>query len=1083
MALSALVQNLIQQKKISSLLSAPMSGSALTLLLAACGGGGGGSSGAAVSGVSGGASSGAASNAATLSGNVVKGPLTGALVFVDTDGDGQLDDNEYSTSTGPGGAYTLSIPGGIPAGANIVVLTRGAKDESSGETLPADIILSAPTNATVITPLTTLMVEADLTADELAEVLGVDLGGVSLTDYNPFDASNSASDAAKKLEAAAVLVTKVVSEIGTAQQASSNGTTTTATALKAGVQAVAEFIKEKSAAGETFDTAEFGSVDTLNTLVTKSNTKLVALDADAVIDATAFAQQFDAATKATENATFDAAIKAADDLLSEATKALLAEVNEGERAYNVVLLEAGAENALAPVLAFEYLVARLEDLDLTVEDGVFTANAAGTLVTVTWDGIDGKIDMSGEGLAVAADGTLSGNVDAITVTLPGIEGPVVRIETDITLARAKEVLIGLYLDETTYEDYSWLEDGIVTILVENATQLGAILENVMFTGADKYMFGTPYDDMLFFQESSLESGVQPGSTTVAGGGGADLFALGLDGPYDNIGNVIITDFNVTDDIIDLTWSGLSEDRIVASEFSEDGTTGVRLLFDMDGDGILQDDERARGSLTLEGVALASWNANKAAAVLDSGIKTVPYDWANVGSITFPAGEGYDAWTQGANQVVGMNYIFGPKGDFRVSADGTTLTIDIVSRDNAATVIGNIVIDGRGIVLDADNNAVSGFAELLTLNRISATGTEKLITLEQKDLLDGVLEWIDLSTQYHELAYRVYQAGWRTWEDRLGDQDYEAARTFFQKNPDIFSDLTDGDPQAYFIDILRERYWEEDDLWSRAPEIHDARQVVTGVLDDQDGFEFNGVSWGADDMAFGFTFYDSPLDDIVEVSSFGVDRLDLSGGGRDVISVDGFYIRSVYMNGGVYENEDGSSVYIWDSKDLVPDNYIDRDEIVAFNFSDDTKQGDLVSFVDRDEFGENRFYYGLQQTAGSGNGSESEVAVTDIQLSYGDYDADGQSDDILMTIENATTFVSFDDVDYWRSVEETYEIAFINPVGLGDISTTQGQAAAEDLIKKHLIVAFEDKDGDETLESLVTLYDYENGLSSYSPEIV
>jgi hypothetical protein len=103
----------------------------------------------------------------------------------------------------------------------------------------------------------------------------------------------------------------------------------------------------------------------------------------------------------------------------------------------------------------------------------------------------------------------------------------------------------------------------------------------------------------------------------------------------------------------------------------------------------------------------------------------------------------------------------------VSADGKTLTIDIVSRDNAATVIGNIVIDGRGIVLDADNNAVSGFSDLLTLNRISGTGTEKLITLEQKDLLNGVLEWIDLSTQYHELAYRAYQAGWRTWEDRLG----------------------------------------------------------------------------------------------------------------------------------------------------------------------------------------------------------------------------------------------------------------------------------------------------------------------------
>jgi hypothetical protein len=307
--------------------------------------------------------------------------------------------------------------------------------------------------------------------------------------------------------------------------------------------------------------------------------------------------------------------------------------------------------------------------------------------------------------------------------------------------------------------------------------------------------------------------------------------------------------------------------------------------------------------------------------------------------------------------------------------------------------------------------------------------------------------------------------------------------FFQKNPDIFSDLTDGDPQAYFIDIQRERYWEEDDLWSRAPEIHDARSVITGVEDTEEGFVFNGVSWGADDMAFGFTFYDSPLDDVVQVSSFGTDRVDLSSGGHDVVSVDNFYMRSVYMNGGVYENEDGSSVYIWDSKDLVPDNYVDRDEIVSFNFDDDPEEGDWVSFVSRDDFDATNWYYALQQTSGNGNGNGSQVAVTDIQLSYGDYDADGQSDDILMTIENATTWVTFDDVDYWRSVEETYEIAFINPVGLGDISTTQGQAAAEDLIKKHLIVAFEDKDGDETVESVVTLYDYENGLSSYSPEIV
>lgn len=1080
MRFSAIVHELIRQKKISSVFSAPMTGSALTLLLAACGGGGG-SGAASGNAVSGGSSSGSSGSGATLSGNVVKGPLTGALVFVDTDGDGQLDDNEFSTTTGPGGAYTLNVPGGLPAGANIVVLTRGAKDESSGETLPADVILSAPANATVITPLTTLMVEADMTADELARVLGVDLGGASLTDYNPFDPANATSDVAKKLEAAAVLVTKTVSEIGSAQAAASNGTTTTATSLKAGVQAVAEFLKEKATAGQTFDTAEFGDASTLNTLVSKSATKIAALDSDAVIDQTLFNQQFDVAATATANAAFDANIKAADSLLSEATKALLAEINEGERAFNVVLLEPGAENALAPVLAFEYLVNRLEELGLTVEDGVFEANTAGTLVTVSWAGIDGKIEMAGTGLAVANDGSLAGDVSTISVSLPGIDGPVVRIETDITLARAKEVLVGLYLDETSYVNFSWLEDGIVSILVENATPLGAILENVMFTGADKYLFGTPYDDLFFFAESPLESDTQPGSSTVAGGGGADQFAIGLDGPNEYIGNVIITDFNVTNDVIDLSWAGISGDRIIASNFERDGTTGVRLQFDMDGDGILQADEVRRGAVTLEGVSLNEWNAAKSEAVLDSAFTTTTYDWSGVAPEIFPAGDGFDELVLGSDEAVGMNYIFGPKGAHRVSADGKILTIDIVSRSDPSDVIGTLTAEGRGIVLDANNRAVSGFVEKLSLNRIAETGAVPLIQLEQTDLLDGFLDWIQTSTEYHELAYRAYTAGWRDYEDRLGDTDNAEVTAFWQANPDIFSDLTDQDAQSYFVDIQRDRYWNEHDIWSRAPEIHDASNVTTANPREENGFSFDGVGWGGDDQASGFVFIDSPLSDKVEVASFGTDRIDLSNGGRDIISVDNFYIRSVYMNGGVYENTDGSSVYYRGSSDLLPENYIDRDELVSFDFSNRTTDGDIVTFVQRDEYDDTNWYYSLQQTSGSGNGSS--VAVTDVQFNFGDYDADGQSDDLLLTIDNATTWVTFDDVDYWRSVEETYEIAFIDPIGLGDISTSAGQAAAEDLVKKHLIVAFEDQDNDGSYEKTVSLFDYENGLSSLSPDIV
>jgi hypothetical protein len=91
---------------------------------------------------------------APVTGTAIDGYLSGATVFIDVNGNGQLDTGEPSTTTDAQGNFTL------PGGTSGPLVAFGGTDISTG--LEFKGILKAPAGATVVTPLTTLV--ADMVA-------------------------------------------------------------------------------------------------------------------------------------------------------------------------------------------------------------------------------------------------------------------------------------------------------------------------------------------------------------------------------------------------------------------------------------------------------------------------------------------------------------------------------------------------------------------------------------------------------------------------------------------------------------------------------------------------------------------------------------------------------------------------------------------------------------------------------------------------------------------------------------------------------------------------------------------------------
>ena len=213
--------------------------SSVSVLLVGCGGGGSG-----------------LVRQDSVSGNVVASPLEDAFVFIDYDDDGLHDsDSEPSTRTALDGSFELLS---TDSDATVVAVaddeTRQAGESFSGFTF------KAPSGASVVSPVSTLIEESGLDADDVATALGMD--GVDLLNFNPFDDDANADDALKAEEIAQQLVTttKLLSDAVEGSGIESS------LAQKSAYSSIGKLISNK-AAGSTIDLTSDEDLDAVQVLL------------------------------------------------------------------------------------------------------------------------------------------------------------------------------------------------------------------------------------------------------------------------------------------------------------------------------------------------------------------------------------------------------------------------------------------------------------------------------------------------------------------------------------------------------------------------------------------------------------------------------------------------------------------------------------------------------------------------------------------------------------------------------------------------------------------------------------------------
>ncbi len=182
----------------------------------------GGQGGGQSAGLSSGAAAPAPAPALGISGRLVNGYIDKAIVFQDNDGDGVLDNDQDGVDeageepfaiTGSDGKFNLV--GANPAGASLMTLsTANTVDMSTGERVTS--VFKAPANATVISPLSTLIeagAKTGMDEEMLKTAFGID-PSTSLLNFDPVSSATTGNAAAAtqalKVKAASVMVSNLM---------------------------------------------------------------------------------------------------------------------------------------------------------------------------------------------------------------------------------------------------------------------------------------------------------------------------------------------------------------------------------------------------------------------------------------------------------------------------------------------------------------------------------------------------------------------------------------------------------------------------------------------------------------------------------------------------------------------------------------------------------------------------------------------------------------------------------------------------------------------------------------------------------
>jgi hypothetical protein len=261
----------------------------------------------------------------SLSGAVVKGPLSGALVYADNDGDGIGDGDPIITAAD--GSYTISASN---ANATIIAMSGpNTVDTSSGETL-SGITLKAPAGSTVVTPATTILeAQPDIEPAQLAIALGIptnaaDGSAIDIMSFNPYaaGADPAAALAAEKAAQQVMITIKAVSAAAEGagmniddafeQAMASVAEVVSTEAAKIDITSTASIAAaEASMATNKVDFSDSTVLEAVSTAVQEKVTAAAVADTTIVIDETAFAAVLSTAVTAVGNV--NAAIEAITD--------------------------------------------------------------------------------------------------------------------------------------------------------------------------------------------------------------------------------------------------------------------------------------------------------------------------------------------------------------------------------------------------------------------------------------------------------------------------------------------------------------------------------------------------------------------------------------------------------------------------------------------------------------------------------------------------------------------------------------------------------------------------------------------------
>lgn len=186
-------------------------------LAAAAGGGGAAAAGVAA----------AAAAPATVGGFAAKGPLNGATVFLDANGNGKLDTGEASTTTGTDGKYSFTQTQIDAAPGAKIIVQGGTYTDATGHDVAFNGKLVAPAGEENITVFSTLKAAGvsdsllstmlggktldDLTSDDFSGTTGFE--EASLKIFELIDSLTAPGDSADKVESIARTIGAVLQEI------------------------------------------------------------------------------------------------------------------------------------------------------------------------------------------------------------------------------------------------------------------------------------------------------------------------------------------------------------------------------------------------------------------------------------------------------------------------------------------------------------------------------------------------------------------------------------------------------------------------------------------------------------------------------------------------------------------------------------------------------------------------------------------------------------------------------------------------------------------------------------------------------